>query len=193
MPTSPSPPSPANYDDETAFRVVGWVIFVLFFSCVLSISCRCKCNRFRRLRLYPDSQLTSPQPHIDHQPPANSSNPARNNNVLHLNQPPSPNLHGLIDLPPRPAANRTPSQQASIVFTRGTTGTSTNAATDECVICLDGFVDGQVCRLLSNCQHSFHKLCIDQWLATGKPYCPVCRAPIKLSKSWCKRKVALCG
>ncbi|KAM1040146.1 hypothetical protein ACFX2I_029389 [Malus domestica] len=144
MPTSPSPPSPANYDDETAFRVVGW-------------------------------------PHIDHQPPANSSNPARNNNVLHLNQPPSPNLHGLIDLPPRPAAKRTPPQQASIVFTRSTTGTSTNAATDECVICLDGFVDGQVCRLLSNCQHSFHKLCIDQWLATGKPYCPVCRAPIKLT------------
>ncbi|XP_048425282.1 uncharacterized RING finger protein C4G3.12c-like [Pyrus x bretschneideri] len=131
-----------------------------------------------------EAQRNQQRSRIDRRPPANSFNhPARNNNensnhhgrnidnVLRLGLP-----AGLIELPALPAAKRPPPPQSSTIF-RCTT-TSASDATDECAICFDDFVDGQVCRLLGNCQHSFHKLCIDQWLATGETYCPVCRAPV---------------
>ncbi|KAM1495008.1 hypothetical protein ACFXTO_029783 [Malus domestica] len=103
------------------------------------------------------------------------NHPARNNNE-------NSNHHGRNDnvlrlgLPALPAAKRLPPPQSSTVFT--CTTTSASGAADECAICFDDFVDRQVCRLLGNCQHSFHRLCIDQWLPTGETYCPVCRAPV---------------
>lgn len=44
----------------------------------------------------------------------------------------------------------------------------------ECVICLENFKLGERCRLLPNCNHSFHVQCIDSWLL-NKPICPICR------------------
>ncbi|KAM1074488.1 hypothetical protein ACFX11_019668 [Malus domestica] len=69
-----------------------------------------------------------------------------------------------------------PPPQASTVF-MCTSATSTNATSDDCAICLEEFTEGQECRLLDDCKHSFHKLCIDEWLATRKAYCPLCIAP----------------
>lgn len=45
---------------------------------------------------------------------------------------------------------------------------------DECVICMEEFKEGENCRFLSNCRHAFHQKCIDDWLATASN-CPVCR------------------
>ncbi|CAB4312875.1 unnamed protein product [Prunus armeniaca] len=45
---------------------------------------------------------------------------------------------------------------------------------DECVICMEEFKEGEYCRFLSNCRHTFHQKCIDDWLATASN-CPVCR------------------
>ncbi|BFG13983.1 hypothetical protein CerSpe_002570 [Prunus speciosa] len=76
-------------------------------------------------------------------------------------------------------AEETPPPQASTVFTYITDqsfSTTTTAAAAECVICLDEFMEGQKCRLLANCNHSFHKPCIDEWLSTWKSRCPLCRA-----------------
>ncbi|PQP95219.1 hypothetical protein Pyn_21926 [Prunus yedoensis var. nudiflora] len=47
----------------------------------------------------------------------------------------------------------------------------------ECVICLEEFREGQECRLLATCNHSYHKSCTDQWLAVTESNCPLCRAP----------------
>ncbi|KDP31117.1 hypothetical protein JCGZ_11493 [Jatropha curcas] len=47
----------------------------------------------------------------------------------------------------------------------------------ECVICLGNFNVGDKCRLLPNCNHSFHSQCIDSWLVMA-PICPVCRTDI---------------
>lgn len=35
---------------------------------------------------------------------------------------------------------------------------------DECVICLDGFEDDEMCRVFPVCKHVFHLCCIDNWL-----------------------------
>ncbi|XP_042448054.1 RING-H2 finger protein ATL40-like [Zingiber officinale] len=34
----------------------------------------------------------------------------------------------------------------------------------ECSICWEEFIDGDVVRVLSACNHGFHKQCIDKWL-----------------------------
>ncbi|KAF5758568.1 putative transcription factor C2H2 family [Helianthus annuus] len=49
----------------------------------------------------------------------------------------------------------------------------------KCVVCLERFKSGEKCKLLPNCNHSFHGECIDSWLIkTGA--CPICRAIVDL-------------
>lgn len=44
----------------------------------------------------------------------------------------------------------------------------------ECAVCLSMLGDGEVIRILPNCNHSFHTDCIDKWLGTNST-CPICR------------------
>ena len=44
-----------------------------------------------------------------------------------------------------------------------------------CAVCLADYADGDELRRLPDCQHAFHRGCIDQWLRR-RPTCPVCRA-----------------
>ncbi|KAL9647055.1 hypothetical protein ABK040_016530 [Willaertia magna] len=47
----------------------------------------------------------------------------------------------------------------------------------DCVICLSCFEQDDKLRKLKNCQHLFHKDCIDRWLVREK-YCPSCKQSI---------------
>ncbi len=44
---------------------------------------------------------------------------------------------------------------------------------DSCSICLQNFNDNETLKLL-NCNHKFHKNCIDEWIKINKN-CPICR------------------
>lgn len=44
----------------------------------------------------------------------------------------------------------------------------------ECTICLNDFKAKQHIRKL-DCEHEFHKRCIDRWLLKGNACCPMCR------------------
>jgi hypothetical protein len=46
--------------------------------------------------------------------------------------------------------------------------------TEQCFICMDDYKLNQFKRLLPNCNHYFHKKCIDKWLKK-KASCPICR------------------
>ncbi|KAK7350608.1 hypothetical protein VNO77_09422 [Canavalia gladiata] len=49
----------------------------------------------------------------------------------------------------------------------------------DCAVCLENFKVGDVCRLLPNCNHSFHVHCIDLWIL-NTPVCPICRTWVML-------------
>ncbi|XP_019095492.1 PREDICTED: RING-H2 finger protein ATL80 [Camelina sativa] len=44
-----------------------------------------------------------------------------------------------------------------------------------CVICLEDYVAGDVVRVLPQCGHEFHAICIDKWFQLGST-CPSCRS-----------------
>ncbi|KAL1210547.1 RING-H2 finger protein ATL14 [Cardamine amara subsp. amara] len=44
----------------------------------------------------------------------------------------------------------------------------------DCVVCIDGFRQGQWCRKLPRCGHVFHRKCVDLWLVKVGT-CPICR------------------
>ena len=46
--------------------------------------------------------------------------------------------------------------------------------TENCLICIENYVEGQFKRCLPKCKHTFHKKCIDKWLKKNAS-CPVCR------------------
>lgn len=54
----------------------------------------------------------------------------------------------------------------------------------QCVICMEDFVDGDCCRVLPTCKHTFHLMCIDPWL-TSQLTCPICRNPISTVYDLC--------
>lgn len=35
--------------------------------------------------------------------------------------------------------------------------------TGDCVICLEGFTDGDIVKRIPTCRHFFHKECCDNW------------------------------
>ncbi|KAJ6305081.1 hypothetical protein OIU78_020595 [Salix suchowensis] len=47
-----------------------------------------------------------------------------------------------------------------------------------CAICLDDYAHGELIRVLPRCKHMFHKDCIDNWLSSRNPSCPICRDQI---------------
>ncbi|KAG9160518.1 hypothetical protein Leryth_019474 [Lithospermum erythrorhizon] len=44
----------------------------------------------------------------------------------------------------------------------------------ECAVCLENLKEGDKCRLLPFCKHSFHADCVDVWLLKSTR-CPICR------------------
>ncbi|XP_047331948.1 RING-H2 finger protein ATL39-like [Impatiens glandulifera] len=58
----------------------------------------------------------------------------------------------------------------------------TNGLIMDCAVCLENFKLLDLCRLLPDCKHSFHVLCIDLWLAKTAA-CPICRTDVRLGKT----------
>ncbi|KAK2643079.1 hypothetical protein Ddye_024842 [Dipteronia dyeriana] len=48
-----------------------------------------------------------------------------------------------------------------------------------CCICLEEFKSGDMCKVRSNCNHIYHKSCINVWLIWDK-HCPLCRGYIQV-------------
>ncbi|KAL6275858.1 hypothetical protein ACE6H2_019459 [Prunus campanulata] len=74
--------------------------------------------------------------------------------------------------------------QTSMVFTYRIKSSNLNTDDEDlhqCSICLEEFTDGEECRLLAKCKHSFHKQCVDKWLTNkeSKLPCPLCRASVQ--------------
>lgn len=47
----------------------------------------------------------------------------------------------------------------------------------ECSVCLQEYKPGEPMKLLPDCGHTFHGLCIEQWLSCHST-CPICRVRV---------------
>ncbi|OAY54839.1 hypothetical protein MANES_03G106016v8 [Manihot esculenta] len=45
---------------------------------------------------------------------------------------------------------------------------------EDCAICLEDYIKGDLCRIFPMCKHIFHSNCIDAWLENNST-CPICR------------------
>ncbi|KAK8935800.1 RING-H2 finger protein ATL40 [Platanthera zijinensis] len=61
------------------------------------------------------------------------------------------------------------------------TGSSPSNGREECPVCLCAAEEGEVMRLLPDCQHMFHIQCVDMWLRSHST-CPVCRTKARPDK-----------
>jgi hypothetical protein len=58
-----------------------------------------------------------------------------------------------------------------------------NNTTTDCIICLEN-INSTTTNLTLNCQHTFHKDCIDKWFQkTTNNSCPICRAKNNTNQS----------
>lgn len=54
---------------------------------------------------------------------------------------------------------------------------------EECAVCLAAYAGGEEVRVLPWCGHGFHRECVDRWLLTRAPTCPVCRSAVVAASS----------
>jgi hypothetical protein len=52
-----------------------------------------------------------------------------------------------------------------------------------CAICLENIYFNNKCLFLENCQHIFHKNCINTWIRMSANTCPICRTIILKSNN----------
>lgn len=57
---------------------------------------------------------------------------------------------------------------------------------EECAICLVEYVEGDEIRVLPNCGHRFHLLCVDTWLLSNSS-CPTCRQILVVARARCRK------
>lgn len=62
-------------------------------------------------------------------------------------------------------------------YRRGHQKEGSGNCSEECVVCLSVFEEGEDVRELVRCKHFFHAPCIDMWLFSHFD-CPICRAPV---------------
>ncbi|KAG9134083.1 hypothetical protein Leryth_004784 [Lithospermum erythrorhizon] len=63
----------------------------------------------------------------------------------------------------------------------------------QCAVCLYEFRGDEEIRILKNCQHIFHKKCIDCWMDHDRRTCPLCRkslVPVDLQDEYNHRLCA---
>lgn len=98
--------------------------------------------------------------------------------ILYCQAPPRPPNNSSQAADASAATNTQRLQTAGSIFSHaGESCSGTNLDCNECAICLKKFKNGEVCRLLVSCKHTFHRSCIDEWLSKAS-HCPLCRAQV---------------
>lgn len=66
-----------------------------------------------------------------------------------------------------------------------------NDRSEDCLVCLLTFENGEEIRKVKQCDHSFHKHCLDTWLRQDLPTCPLCRTsvlPERIVARYCRQR-----
>ncbi|KAJ4840966.1 hypothetical protein Tsubulata_018160 [Turnera subulata] len=73
------------------------------------------------------------------------------------------------------------------VSTEGSSDSEEDEEEDPCVVCLCKFNEGQEITRL-DCDHVFHRVCLNRWFASGHWICPICRERTSL---WLSDQIGL--
>ncbi|KAL0925150.1 hypothetical protein M5K25_003460 [Dendrobium thyrsiflorum] len=76
------------------------------------------------------------------------------------------------------AAGLAPSAIASLPTFVYRSSDDNNGSESQCAVCLSAAEEGETMRMLPNCKHFFHVMCVDKWLHSHST-CPICRADVK--------------
>lgn len=72
-----------------------------------------------------------------------------------------------------------PSQEVLAANTQIILGSDLSSNT-VCSVCQDSIIPSEACRRIIACQHTYHRVCIDQWF-TRSVFCPSCRHDIRIT------------
>jgi hypothetical protein len=72
-----------------------------------------------------------------------------------------------------------PSQEILAANTQLISGSDLSSNT-VCSVCQDSIIASESCRRIIACQHTYHRVCIDQWF-TRSVFCPSCRHDIRIA------------
>jgi len=72
-----------------------------------------------------------------------------------------------------------PSQEVLAANTQLILGSDLSSNT-VCSVCQDSIIPSEACRRIIACQHTYHRVCIDQWF-TRSVFCPSCRHDIRIT------------
>lgn len=166
LPPTPLPPLP-NADVVASVLIGFFSIFTapLFIFLVVLTLCGCLKRFFRRRDDHqtpePDIEIGATNLYHDHRPPSHDF---------------SPRTHD--DISQRSVEEKWMEVAPSFVFDKSRAEEGGMKGNDECVICLEDIKDGEICRVLPECSHVFHKACVGLWLMK-KRVCPICRLRVK--------------
>ncbi|KAJ9698411.1 hypothetical protein PVL29_007480 [Vitis rotundifolia] len=169
LPQLPSPPAPSPTPTPSPYPslLIGFFsIFTapLFIFLVVLTLCGCLKRFFRRRDGHqtPEPDIEIGATNLDHRPPSHDF---------------SPSTHD--DISQRPVEEKSMEEVApSFVFDKSRAEEGGMKGNNECVICLEDIKDGEICRVLPECSHVFHKACVGSWLMK-KRVCPICRLRVK--------------
>ncbi|KAK7391549.1 hypothetical protein VNO78_19965 [Psophocarpus tetragonolobus] len=88
--------------------------------------------------------------------------------------------HTTITVEPRLDHTGSEHNHLTLQFSKDNLCTSTSSSSSSCSICLMDYKECDSLRLLPDCGHFFHVMCVDPWLRINLT-CPVCRTPITLT------------
>ncbi|KAF8536557.1 hypothetical protein BDD12DRAFT_889866 [Trichophaea hybrida] len=179
---TPTTMTSSPFFDTLLVLVVSPLVTLTVVYTLLLIRSRIRRRRWRApkslverlpVRTYQSTASTPPTPpSTTFPPPRSSSLPTASHNITSGENPASTSTANALPSPPQRQNTASTHAVAGKAFHRRWSGCN------ECVVCLEEYVDGVSRVMKLPCGHEFHAGCITPWLTTRRRTCPICKGDV---------------